>query len=44
MEVFESFRTRDHTELVQACKALTEHVFGMVAAGETDEQRLGLAT
>lgn len=40
MQVFESFRTRDHAELVQARKALTEHVFGLVATGETDEQRL----
>jgi hypothetical protein len=40
MEVFERLRRRDHTELVQARKALTEHVFGLVAAGETDEQRL----
>jgi hypothetical protein len=40
IEVFESFRMRDHSELVQARKALTEHVFGLVAAGETDEQRL----
>ena len=37
MEVFERLRTRDHSELVQARKALTEHVFGLVAAGETDE-------
>jgi hypothetical protein len=40
MELFEAFRVRDHTELVQARKALTEHVFGQVAAGETDVQRL----
>ena len=40
VEVFERLRTRDHSELVQARKALTEHVFGLVAAGETDEQRL----
>jgi hypothetical protein len=40
MQVFESLRTRDHAEPVQARKALTEHVFGLVATGETDEQRL----
>jgi hypothetical protein len=40
MELFESFKARNHTELVQARKALTEHVFGQVAAGETDEQKL----
>lgn len=40
MEIFERFRERDHAELVQARKALTEHIFGLIAAGETDEQRL----
>ncbi len=40
MELFERFRQRDHAELVQARKAVTEHIFGLVAAGETDEQRL----
>ncbi|WGD55576.1 hypothetical protein QA641_17835 [Bradyrhizobium sp. CB1650] len=40
METFECFRERDHTELVQARKAVTEHIFGLIAAGETDEQRL----
>jgi hypothetical protein len=40
MEVFEQFRGRDRPELVQARKALTEHIFGRIAAGETDEQRL----
>ena len=43
MSVFEKFRERDHTELVQARKALTEHIFGQVAAGETDEQKLVVA-
>jgi hypothetical protein len=40
MEVFEQFKDRDHPELVQARKALTEHIFGLIAAGETDEQRM----
>jgi hypothetical protein len=40
MAVYETFKERDHAELVQARKALTEHVFGQVAAGETDEQKL----
>ena len=40
MEIFERFREREHTELVQARKALTEHIFGLIAAGQTDEQRL----
>jgi hypothetical protein len=40
MEIFERFREREHTERVQARKALTEHIFGLIAAGQTDEQRL----
>ena len=40
MEVFEQFKDRDHSELKQARKALTEHIFGLIASGETDEQRL----
>jgi hypothetical protein len=43
MELFESFKACDHTELVQTRKALTEHIFGQVAAGETDEQKLVVA-
>ena len=40
MEIFEKFKEREHAELVQARKALTDHIFGRVAAGQTDEQRL----
>ena len=40
MEIFEKFKDRDHAELVQARKALTDHIFGQVAAGQTDTQRL----
>lgn len=40
MEIYESFKERDHTGPVQARKALTEHIFGLIAAGETDGQRL----
>ncbi len=40
METFEKFKDRDHADLVQARKALTDHIFGLVAAGQTDEQRL----
>jgi hypothetical protein len=43
MEAFESLKARDHAELVQARKALTEHIFGEVAAGQTEEQRLVVA-
>ena len=40
VEVFEKLKDRDHQELVRARKAVTEHIFGLIAAGETDEQRL----
>ena len=40
MEIFSSFKERDHADLVQARKALTDQIFGQVAAGQTDEQRL----
>jgi hypothetical protein len=40
MELFEEFKDRDHCELVQARKALTDYVFSQVAAGETNGQRL----
>ena len=43
MSVFEKFKERDHTEIVQARKALTDYIFGQVAAGQTDEQRLVVA-
>jgi hypothetical protein len=38
--IFEKFKDRDHAALVQARKALTDQIFGQVAAGQTDEQRL----
>jgi hypothetical protein len=40
MSVFESLRERDHGETVQARKALTPHLFGLIASGQTDEERL----
>jgi hypothetical protein len=40
MSIFEGFKDHDHSSLVQARKALTDHIFGRIAAGETDEQRL----
>jgi hypothetical protein len=43
MSIFENFKERDHVALVQARKALTEHIFGQIAAGQTDEQRLVVA-
>jgi hypothetical protein len=36
--IFEKFKDREHTELVQARKALTDHIFGQVAAGQTDRR------
>ena len=41
--MFEKFKARDHAELVQARKALSDHMFGQVAAGETDEHKLAVA-
>ncbi|MBV9562679.1 MAG: hypothetical protein JOY90_19900 [Bradyrhizobium sp.] len=43
MTIFEKFKERDHSELVQARKALTDHIFGQVAGGQTDEERLVVA-
>jgi hypothetical protein len=40
LTIFEQFRERDHAKLVQARKAVTEHIFGLIATGQTDEQRL----
>ena len=33
-------RTATSAALVQARKALTDHIFGQIAAGQTDQQRL----
>jgi hypothetical protein len=43
MEVIEQIEPRCHPEPVQARKALTEHIFGLVASGETDGQQLVVA-
>jgi hypothetical protein len=40
ISVFENLRDRDHCEIVQARKALTPHLFGLIASGQTDEERL----
>lgn len=40
MSIFESFKERDHCKIVQARKALTPHVFGLIGSGQTDEMRL----
>ena len=40
MALFESFRDRDRAETVQARKAVTEYVYGLMGQGNTDEKRL----
>jgi len=38
--IFESFKDRDHVDIVQARKALTQHVFGLIGSGQTDDKQL----
>jgi hypothetical protein len=40
MSIFESFRDRDHIDIVQARKAVTQHVFGLIGSGQTDDREL----
>jgi hypothetical protein len=40
MSIFEGFKDRNHAALVQARKGLTDHIFGQIAAGQTDGHRL----
>jgi len=40
MSIFESFKERHRRDLVQARKALTPHVFGLIGSGQTDKMRL----
>jgi hypothetical protein len=40
ISVFENLKERDHGEIVQARKALTPHLFGLITSGQTDEERL----
>jgi hypothetical protein len=40
MSVYESLRERGHCEIVQARRALTRYVFGLIGIGETSGQRL----
>jgi hypothetical protein len=40
MSIFESFKDRDHVDIVQARKALTQHVFGLIGSGQTDDKQL----
>jgi hypothetical protein len=43
MAIFESFKDRGHSDIAQARKAATQHVFGLICSGETDEKRLVVA-
>jgi hypothetical protein len=43
MEAFELVRDRDAAEVAHARSALTRHIEQLVAAGETDEERLAVA-
>ena len=40
MSIYESFGDRQHADIVQARKALTRHVFGLICGGETSPERL----
>jgi hypothetical protein len=40
MSIYDSFKERDRCKMVQARKALTPHVFGLIGSGQTDEMRL----
>ena len=40
MSIYESFRDRQHADIVQARKALTRHVYGLICGGETSGERL----
>jgi hypothetical protein len=40
MTIYESFSDRQHADIVQARKALTRHVYGLICSGETSSQRL----
>ena len=43
LAIYEQLKERDQTSRVQARRLVTKHVYGMVAAGETDELRLTVA-
>lgn len=40
LSIFESFKDRRHTDVVQARKALTQYVFQLIGSGQTDEKSL----
>ncbi len=43
LTVYERLGVREHGQLVQARKAITQHISGMITAGEADENRLVVA-
>ena len=43
MSIYESFAERQHTDVVQARKRLTRHVFGLICGGETSDHRLTIS-
>jgi hypothetical protein len=40
LTIYRQFEERDQSVVVQARKILTQHIYGMVDQGESDEQRL----
>ena len=42
MSTYEQMRDRDHHDVVQARKALTEYIYGLINEGELDEARLAV--
>jgi hypothetical protein len=40
MSIFESFKDRNHVDVVQARKAVTQRVFDLIGSGQTDHQQL----
>ncbi|MBR1092646.1 hypothetical protein JQ621_34815 [Bradyrhizobium manausense] len=40
MAIFEQMKDVSYCDLIQARKAMTDHIFGQIAAGELNEDRL----
>jgi hypothetical protein len=40
MSIYESFKDRRQVDIVQARKALTQHIFELIGSGETSGRRL----
>ena len=43
MSIYESFGERRHADIVQARKALTRHVYGLICGGEISDHRLTIS-